>query len=79
MREILAYIWSTDFFRARGDVAAGREIFKSRRGTCHGSAAIKAPDLKASNQCYYTAITMVWALWTHGQKMLQETQRQEQK
>ncbi len=71
MREILAYVWSTDFYRSRGDVADGRKIFSVRCEPCHGNPSVGAPDLKAAGQ-HYTAITMVWALWTHGPKMLQE-------
>ena len=78
MREILAYVWSTDFFRSRGDVADGRKIFSLRCGICHGNPSVGAPDLKATRQRHYTAITMVWALWGHGPKMLQEAEKQKQ-
>ncbi len=76
MREILAYVWSTDFFRSRGDAADGRKVFGVRCEPCHGNPAVGAPDLRASGQPRYTAITMVWALWTHGPKMLQEVDNQ---
>jgi mono/diheme cytochrome c family protein len=76
MREILAYIWSTDFFRSRGNVAEGSRVFSSRCGTCHSNPSIGAPDLKKVNR-HYTAITMVWALWNHGPKMLQEVESQQ--
>ena len=77
MREILAYIWSSDFFRSRGNVAEGRKVFNSRCGICHSNPATGAPDLKKVNR-RYTAITMVWALWNHGPQMLQEVQKQKQ-
>jgi cytochrome c5 len=77
MREILAYVWSTDFFRSRGNVLEGRKVFDSRCGICHTNPVIRAPDLKKINQPY-TAITMVWALWSHGPKMLLEVKKQEQ-
>jgi mono/diheme cytochrome c family protein len=76
MREILAYIWSTDFFRSRGSVAEGQKVFGARCGICHGNRYADAPDLKKIDR-RYTAITMVWALWNHGPKMLQEIQSQQ--
>ena len=78
MRDILAYIWSTDFFRSRGDVASGREVFALRCALCHGNPSVSAPDLRKTDQGYYTAITMVWALWAHGPKMLREIESQKQ-
>jgi len=77
MREILAYVWSIDFFRSRGNVADGRKVFNLRCGICHTNPAIGAPDLKKINR-RYTAIAMVWALWNHGPKMLQEVEKQKQ-
>ena len=77
MCEILAYVWSADFFGSRGNVADGRKVFDSRCGTCHTNPAIGAPDLKKINR-RYTAITMVWALWNHGPKMLPEVEKQKQ-
>jgi cytochrome c2 len=74
MREILAYVWSTDFYRSRGNVAAGSKVFSSRCATCHGNPAGGAPDLKAVHRPY-TAITMVWVLWNHGPKMLQQAEK----
>jgi hypothetical protein len=76
MREILAYIWSTDFFRSRGDVAEGRKVFNSRCTMCHTNPVIGVPDLKRMNR-HYTAITMVAALWDHGPKMLEEVEKRE--
>jgi cytochrome c2 len=75
MREILAYIWSVDFFRSRGDVADGRKVFNARCTMCHTNPAAGIPDLKRINR-HYSAITMVWALWNHGPKMLQEVEKQ---
>ncbi len=76
IREILAYIWSTDFFRSRGNVAEGNKVFSLRCGACHTNPSVGAPDLKGTNR-RYTAITMVWALWNHGPKMLQEVENQQ--
>jgi len=77
MREILAYVWSTDFYRSRGHVARGSKVFDSRCGTCHGDPASGAPDLKASTRPY-SAITMIWALWNHGPNMLQQAEKRKQ-
>jgi mono/diheme cytochrome c family protein len=73
MREILAYIWSSDFFRSRGNVAEGRIVFDSRCAACHANLVNGAPDLKKAHR-RYTAITMVWALWDHGPRMLNEVE-----
>jgi cytochrome c len=77
MREILAYVWSTYFFRSPGSVADGRNVFNSLCGICHANPSTGAPNLATINR-RYTAITMVWALLNHGPKMLQEVEVQKQ-
>lgn len=69
MREILAYVWGTDFLRSRSDGGRGNRVFASQCGSCHGKPSTGAPDLKAATRSY-NAVTLVWALWTHGPNML---------
>jgi mono/diheme cytochrome c family protein len=72
MREIVSYLWASQFFENAGSPAAGARVFTAKRcAVCHSdgsNAAPKLTDMKRS----FTAATMVSALWHHGPGMLDQ-------
>ena len=71
LREIIAYGWSQSFFRSHGNAGAGKKVFDSKCGTCHGSGG-PGPDVRGK---VGSATAMVAALWSHGPAMLTESQK----
>jgi len=71
MREILAYIWTRQYFTGRGDAASGKKVFAGKHcATCHDDPSSGAPNL-GKGKGAYSDITMVAALWQHGPHMLE--------
>lgn len=67
MRQLVSYLWGTQFFSAKGNAVRGRKVFETKQcGTCHGQGA--APKIEGNAQ--FTDITLVSALWKHGPQML---------
>lgn len=70
MREILSYVWASQFFESNGDAARGKRVFVAKRcAVCHDNSAGGAPPL-AHGARNFSEITMVSALWRHGPTML---------
>ena len=71
MREIIGYIWSTQYFRGEGNAERGRKVFTEKScATCHNDPSSGAPNLSKGKNAY-SDITMVAVLWQHGPHMLQ--------
>lgn len=70
MRQIIGYIWSSQYFRGSGSAARGAKVFAQKNcGACHNDPSSGAPKL-ARGKDAYSDITMVAALWQHGPQML---------
>ncbi len=78
MSEILAYSWSAQFFRSKGNAAKGGKLFAAQCGACHGVAGSGAPDL-ASKKGNFTTVSVVSGLWSHGPRMLKEMEAKKKK
>lgn len=76
MRQIVSYVWATQYFRGGGNPARGGKVFAEKNcASCHNNAASGAPNL-AAKKGTYSDITMVSALWDHGPRMLERMQAQ---
>jgi len=76
MRQILSYIWASQFFSPKGDIAKGKHVFESKKcESCHNNAASGAPQL-ARGAGTYSAVKMVSVLWEHGPAMLERMKQQ---
>jgi mono/diheme cytochrome c family protein len=74
MREILGYLWSSNFFGAQGGNAGrGGKLFASTCSECHGKSA---PSLEPGKKPF-NSVTLVAALWQHGPKMLSEMEKKQ--
>jgi mono/diheme cytochrome c family protein len=71
MRQIIAYVWTTQYFRSTGSAERGKKVFAEKScATCHEDAASGAPKL-TKGKSGHSEITMVAALWDHGPRMLE--------
>jgi mono/diheme cytochrome c family protein len=74
MRQILGYVWTRQFFSAKGDAAGGRQTFQDKKcAVCHNDPSSGAPALLQPSEPY-SAIGMVVVLWKHGPGMLRRMQ-----
>jgi mono/diheme cytochrome c family protein len=72
MREMVSYLWASQFFEDQGNAAAGERVFAAKRcAGCHTDGSSGAPKL-AEMKRPFTAASMVSALWHHGPTMLDE-------
>lgn len=70
MRQIIGYIWGTQYFRGQGNAERGKKVFAAKScAACHNDASSGAPKL-AKGKDGYSDIVMVSALWQHGPHML---------
>jgi cytochrome c2 len=70
MRDLLSYIWTSQFFGVRGDAARGGRLFAAKHcEVCHADKSSGAPPLP-SKTGKFNGISMVSALWRHGPGML---------
>jgi len=70
MRDVISYLWSSQFFEDSGNASAGKRAFISKRCVaCHNDASTDVPKLVGS-QHTFSSIYMVSALWHHGPTML---------
>jgi mono/diheme cytochrome c family protein len=75
MRELLSYLWASQFFSVGGNAARGKKAFIGKRcATCHDDPSSGAPDLSKPRQAT-DACTMVAVLWRHGPQMLEQMQK----
>ena len=76
MRQILSFVWASQFFSPKGDAARGKHVFESKKcETCHGASSSGAPALSPANGTF-SAVQMVAALWSHGPSMLEKMKQQ---
>ena len=76
MRQILSFIWATQFFSPKGDAAKGKHVFDSKKcESCHNNPASGAPQLTRGTETY-SAVKIVSALWKHGPAMLEKMKQQ---
>jgi mono/diheme cytochrome c family protein len=69
MRQLLSYVWGSQFFVSHGSAARGKRVFDSKQcATCHGQGI--APQIEGNAQ--FSDITLVSALWKHGPQMLSQ-------
>ncbi len=69
MRELLEYLWATNFFAESGDADMGRRVFVAKQcSVCHEDASSGAPKLRTDKS--YSGALMVSVLWRHGPEML---------
>lgn len=70
MRELLSFLWMRQFVYPSGDIARGREVFKTRRcADCHAGGAHGAPQLPGQAR-HYSEVSIIAAIWGHGPQML---------
>jgi mono/diheme cytochrome c family protein len=75
MRQILTYVWASQFFEPPGDLANGRRIFVSYNcAACHENALVPSPKLPAYGT-HYSVVSMIPVLWKHGPVMLQRIEQ----
>ena len=78
MADIIAYIFSLQYFDELGDKAKGSKVFKAkyciRCHTVNGKGGLKGPDLKKWRK-QVSPISMAQAMWNHGPSMLAEMKK----
>jgi cytochrome c2 len=76
MRQILSFVWASQFFSPKGDAARGKHVFESKKcESCHNNSASGAPALTQANGAF-SAVRMVAVLWSHGPTMLERMKQQ---
>ena len=76
MRQIVGYVWATQYFQGTGNAERGKKVFAEKNcAACHSNPSSGAPSL-AANRGNYSDITMISALWDHGPRMLERMQAQ---
>jgi len=76
MRQILSFVWASQFFSPKGNAARGKHVFESKKcESCHNNPASGAPALTQANGAF-SAVRMVSALWSHGPAMLEKMKQQ---
>ena len=72
MGDLVAFLFTLDYFDPRGDVAAGRRLFSEKRCVvCHqvgGTGGVVGPNLDALRQ-YASPIYLAAQMWNHGPQM----------
>jgi cytochrome c551/c552 len=77
MRQILSYVWATQYAGAKGDAGRGKSAFEKKRcAACHDSASSGAPHLGGAGSVY-SPTAMVAVLWKHGPAMLEEMKKKD--
>jgi len=73
MADLISYIFSSRYYRHRGNKERGRRIFTEKKcDLCHGGGEISgAPDLSKLKE-KITPVFLAYAMWNHGQTMLRE-------
>jgi mono/diheme cytochrome c family protein len=72
MRRLVGYLWSLQYFEAKGDSGRGKTVFgKKMCASCHNQAGSGAPNL-ASKAGHFSDFAMVSSLWSHGGNMLSQ-------
>jgi mono/diheme cytochrome c family protein len=75
MRQILSYVWASQFFEPPGDGSNGRRLFVSYNcAACHENGLVPSPKLPAYGQ-RYSVVSMIPVLWKHGPVMLQRIEQ----
>ena len=75
MRQILTYVWASQFFEPPGDSSNGRNLFVSYNcAACHENALVPSPKLPSYGK-RYSVVSMIPVLWKHGPVMLQRIQQ----
>jgi mono/diheme cytochrome c family protein len=75
MRELLSYLWASQFFTVNGNADRGKKIFSAKHcAACHDDPASGAPDL-SKRAGSVNGSTMVSVLWRHGPQMLEQMQK----
>jgi mono/diheme cytochrome c family protein len=75
MRQILTYVWASQFFEPPGDISNGRRVFVSYNcSACHENALVPSPKLPAYGT-RYSVVSMIPVLWKHGPVMLQRIEQ----
>lgn len=75
MRELLSYLWASQFFSVNGNSERGKKLFTSKHcAACHDDPASGAPDLSKRTEPA-NGSTMVSVLWRHGPQMLEQMQK----
>lgn len=70
MRELLSFLWMRQFVYPTGNVARGREVFRTRRcADCHAGGTHGAPQLPGQAK-RYSEVSIMSAIWGHGFQML---------
>jgi hypothetical protein len=76
MRQILSYVWASQFFSPKGDAARGKRVFEWKKcESCHNNPASGAPALNHANDTF-SAVRVVAVLWSHGPTMLERMKQQ---
>ena len=72
MGDLVAFLFTLDYFDPRGDVDAGRRLFTEKRCVvCHqvgGTGGVVGPNLDALRQ-YASPIYLAAQMWNHGPQM----------
>jgi mono/diheme cytochrome c family protein len=72
MGDLIAFLFTVDYFDARGDAVAGGKVFADKRCiACHqvgGTGGVVGPSLDA-DRVYESPIALAAAMWNHGPQM----------
>ena len=75
MRQILTYVWASQFFEPPGDGSNGRRLFVADNcAACHENALVPSPKLPEYGK-RYSVVSMIPVLWKHGPVMLQRIEQ----
>lgn len=75
MRELLSYLWASQFFNVDGNPNRGKRIFATKHcEACYDDPSSGAPD-RSKRQDPLNGSTMVSVLWRHGPQMLEQMQK----
>jgi mono/diheme cytochrome c family protein len=70
-REIVAYIWTRQYFTGRGNAVNGKKIFSEKHcAACHEDPSSGAPKL-GKHKDGYSDVTIVAAMWKHGPRLVE--------
>ena len=77
MRQILSFVWASQFFSPKGDAARGKHVFESKKcESCHNNSASGAPALTPAEWHVFGGADGVRFCWSHGPTMLERMKQQ---
>lgn len=75
MRELVSYLWASQFFTVYGNADRGKKVFTGKHcASCHDDPSSGAPDLSKRRESL-NGSAMVSVLWRHGPQMLEQMRK----